>query len=490
MAVGFTPNYSENIDAEHLNHNELLALFIAVVKQMNLEISQLSTNGIIAHTKNGLFSWNAELRIVVEGHSVSITSTSTGSDMFDWGKNKGNVANVIRVFQELKAKLTSEELTQIYTEVEGNLVAPYEDVLLLPKPTITQRIANFFSVFKPVSGYFITPIIVNINILIFIIMVANGVDFFAPTSEDMVNWGANFRPITLEGEWWRLLASCFLHIGVFHLFMNMFALIYIGLLLEPHLGKMRFLSAYLLAGLMASVTSLWWHELTVSAGASGAIFGMYGLFLVLLTTDLFEKNARKALLTSIVIFVGYNLLSGMNAGIDNAAHIGGLIAGIVIGFVYTLSLDEEDNKILKFKIIGSLAVAFSIISFIVCSGLTNDIVIYEQKMKDFAEMEKMALEVYNQAYYYPKEDLLYNIKERGIYYWTENINVVNEIDKLNLPEEIHLRNAKVKTYCELRIKSFDLLYKAISENTDKYKVEIQNYEHQIDLLVSELKANN
>jgi rhomboid protease GluP len=111
-------------------------------------------------------------------------------------------------------------------------------------------------------------------------------------------------------------------------------------------------------------------------------------------------------------------------------------------------------------------------------------------MKDFVDMEKMAMEVYNRINTESKEQLLYDIKDRGIYYWNENINLIDEIDKLNLPEEVHQRNAKIKLYCELRIKSYQLLYKAVSENTDKYKMEVQNYDKQIQAIVDDLKTNN
>jgi rhomboid protease GluP len=110
-------------------------------------------------------------------------------------------------------------------------------------------------------------------------------------------------------------------------------LLYIGLLLEPYLGKTRFLTAYLISGIAASMTSLWWNDLTISAGASGAIFGMYGVFLALLSTNLLDKSVKKVLFTSIAVFAGYNILNGLksNSGIDNAAHIGGLISGLIIG---------------------------------------------------------------------------------------------------------------------------------------------------------------
>ncbi len=120
-------------------------------------------------------------------------------------------------------------------------------------------------------------------------MILTGVDIMVPDTESLIAWGANFRPITLAGEWWRLLTSCFLHIGIIHLLMNLYALMYIGIQLEPHLGKTRFLAAYLLTGIAGSANSLYWHEFTVSAGASGAIFGMYGR----ISSHAHDKSHRK-----------------------------------------------------------------------------------------------------------------------------------------------------------------------------------------------------
>ena len=134
--------------------------------------------------------------------------------------------------------------------------------------------------------------------------------------------------------------------------MNMYALLYIGVLLEPYLDKTKFLVAYLLTGVTASIASLWWHNLTVSAGASGSIFGMYGLFLAMLTTNHIEKNVRKSLLTSIIFFVLYNLLNGFKGGIDNAAHIGGLLGGIVIGYAFYPSIKTPSSSKLTYSAIA------------------------------------------------------------------------------------------------------------------------------------------
>jgi rhomboid protease GluP len=200
---------------------------------------------------------------------------------------------------------------------------------------------NFLSLLLPSKGYLITPLLVYVNVIVFAVMAMLGMDIFEPQIDILVFGGANYGPLTQEGQWWRLLTSCFVHIGIIHLLLNMYALMCIGKLLEPLVGKIRFIFAYLLTGIIASAVSLFWNPWTVSAGASGAIFGMYGLFLALLTTNLIPKKTRNNLLISIGVFIAYNLYYGFTTeGIDNAAHIGGLIAGLIVGFA--LRIDKRN----------------------------------------------------------------------------------------------------------------------------------------------------
>jgi rhomboid protease GluP len=200
---------------------------------------------------------------------------------------------------------------------------------------------EFINFLKIKEGYFITPIIVYLNLLIFVIMLLSGIDFIYLKGEDLLNWGANFRPYTTYGEWWRLLSSTFLHSGLLHLLANMFGLLFIGIFLEPLLGRTKFLTVYLLTGILASCASLWWHEATISVGASGAIFGLYGIFLALLLTKNFPPDFGPIFLVSTLVFIGYNLLMGTGGGIDNAAHIGGLLSGFVIGLILYPMLKKQ-----------------------------------------------------------------------------------------------------------------------------------------------------
>jgi len=485
MAIGLIPKHILEFPLNDLSKEQFLVIANEAVKKMQWNVGYISQTGLIAYTNNGMLSSNSEFKLTIQNGIVNLKSASTGSELIDLGKNKKNINKFFKAFEELKSTLTTEDIENKYQELKVKFPSQEEDVL---QAKTTERIGNFFSIFKPTNGFFITPILLNINILIFVLMAITGVNIMLPDNESLINWGANFRPITLEGQWWRLLTNCFLHIGIFHLLMNMYALVYIGLLLEPYLGKTRFISAYLLTGIAASVSSLWWHNFTISAGASGAIFGMYGVFLAMLTTNFIEKSARKALFTSIAVFVGYNLLFGMQGGIDNAAHIGGLVSGLLIGYVFIPSLKKPQEGKLKFDTIGLLSILILVPSIVVYLKLPNDIGKYDAGMKKFAAMELKALEVYKLPENTPTEKILSEIKGKGIYNWNESIKLIDSFEDMDLPEEMKKRNLILKEYCELRLKSYELLYKAFSENTDQYTLQLENYNNQIAAKIKELSG--
>lgn len=184
------------------------------------------------------------------------------------------------------------------------------------------------------KSYKTTPVLVYINLLLYLVMIVSGVSPFSPSAKDLYDWGGNYGLSVNNGEWWRLITYMFLHGGAMHFIMNAFALLYVGMHLEPLIGKFRFATAYLYTGICAAFLSMYIHANTVSVGASGAIFGMYGVFISILTTNHIQKTLRKTMLRSMLFFVVYNLMMGLQGNTDNAAHIGGLISGFVIGYIY------------------------------------------------------------------------------------------------------------------------------------------------------------
>jgi len=487
MAFGFSPKHIQDLSLDELTPEHFLTVAIEVARKLGWDIGYVSATGFTAYTKFSMSSYGEEITINVDEKTANLKSECVGNQMVDWGKNKSNIEQFVITFHEINTSLIGAQLTLKLQELKSNLALGEEGDLHKTPATAKEKIKNFLAIFKPTKGYFITPIVINLNLLVFILMVANGANAFMPDNESLIRWGANFRPATMEGEWWRLLTNCFLHIGILHLLLNLYALIYIGLLLEPHLGRARFAAAYLLTGIAASMASLWWHDFTVSAGASGAIFGLYGVFLAMLTTNLIDKAARKALLTSIGLFVAYNLIYGLKGGIDNAAHVGGLITGLLIGYAFYPSLRNFAAIKLKYSIIGLLTVLIFTTSFVIYRRLPNHIAEYEKQMEEFSSLETKALGIYSMSEYSPKEDLLAEIKYRGIHNWNAGILLLSSVDQMDLPDLLHGRNKELIRYCNLRIKSYNLLYKAIEENSTAYQDSIAYYNQTIEQLIEGLK---
>lgn len=341
MASGFPPKYSEDFVQSYLTPSQFLMLCLYTAQELQWDVHYISNRGIIAGTQNGLWKFNAEIKITIQAQTATIQSSSTGNEMFDLGKNKKQVKQFIEKFAAVKKTYAYHTLDENYEVIRERLVADEQDLLRIPEPGGLDIFKDFIAIFKPTHNYYFTPILLNLNILIFLAMLVSGVDAMSPDIHSLLQWGANYKPLTIKGQWWRLLSSCFIHIGLIHLLLNMYALLFIGLMLEPLLGKTRFIVTYLLTGIIASSTSLWWHDVSVSAGASGAIFGMYGVFLALLTTPLVEKSTRRPLFISIAIYIVYNLASGLKEGVDNAAHIGGILSGILFGYLMLPGLRKK-----------------------------------------------------------------------------------------------------------------------------------------------------
>ena len=165
--------------------------------------------------------------------------------------------------------------------------------------------------FIPSRRFLATPLLLDLNLLVFGLMVFFGVSATEPSGRELVQWGSNVSGLTLHGQPWRLLTCLFVHAGLSHLLLNMFSLWLLGLLVEDRVGAARLALVYL---------------------ASGAVFSLYGLLLALLISKklTLDKSDRRAMLGLVLYLVFSNLLSGLSGNIDNAAHLGGLLTGLLL----------------------------------------------------------------------------------------------------------------------------------------------------------------
>ena len=161
----------------------------------------------------------------------------------------------------------------------------------------------------------VTAALVAVNIAWFLFVASQGGGWVIPNPGVIIRWGSNFGPLTLNGEWWRLFTSTFVHFGLLHLVFNMWVLWGIGRSTERLFGSLHYALLYVFAGLCGSMASLWWHPSVNSAGASGAIFGVLGGLLAFVLNPAsgvprtIVANQRR----SVVIFIAYTLVGGIDA---------------------------------------------------------------------------------------------------------------------------------------------------------------------------------
>ena len=357
--MALKPSYNDKLHLPGLSKTEILILALEASQKLEWNIEEVTPEGARFEVPFNMYSHGEEITFTIEPGSdgeVAVRSQSSSVQFVDYGKNRKNIQKLRETMEEIKTSLTPEELTQKAKDFEEECNRPLteEEKAYLEEE---KKRNSFWSFFIPRKGFIATPILIDLNILVFIVMIASGVEIMSPSTLSLLKWGADFGPLTLTGDWWRAVTCNFIHIGAFHLLMNMYAFMYVGLLLEDLIGSRRMFMSYLLTGLCSAVFSLYMHGETISAGASGAIFGLYGIFLAFLFFHRIAKEQRKALLTSILIFVGYNLVYGMKAGIDNAAHIGGLLSGFLLGIIYVCSYKfEKADAQRTVSILGELGI--------------------------------------------------------------------------------------------------------------------------------------
>lgn len=468
MAIGFPARYEMQIPLNGLSPALFLHAAQRAFHKLNWEVTEKTDLNLKGRTPFSFASWNEVVTLRIENDYAVFTSTCGTKQVIDWGKNKANYFSFMSAFSPADSLDESDTSEEIVAE------------------TITEEepMANFslIDAFKPRQGFVITPILLYVNVLIFLLMVFSGVGIFEPDTTSLVNWGANFAPVTLEGEWWRLFTSCFLHIGILHLVFNMYALLYIGIMLEPLIGSVRFAIVYLLTGIAASAASLYWNDYVVSAGASGAIFGLYGVFLALLLFKVVSAQVRQQLLTSIMLFVGFNLLYGINDGIDNAAHIGGLLTGFAfaLGMVPFFKSTTQSN--LQTYVLLGQSVLILAICQVIYFGKDNVAATYDAKLAEFGKLEDKALDILRYADESDIPALQRKITIEGVALWEKAHQLIADLQDLDLPEQLYAQNLRFMGYCNLRIKSYRCIATSLTDTTGIYEDSIVYYQRTIDEL--------
>ena len=265
-------------------------------------------------------------------------------DIRDLLTSERNYHNII--IDKEEDLLTNEIIQKYYKSINEDMDYKEEGFELVTKITSdiakknieeNERFNDMYKQKKPI----VTWIIIGINVIVFALLylIGNG----SEDTKTLMDFGANIPILIRGGEYYRLIASGFLHIGVIHLLCNMYSLFVLGPNIEHFYGKAKYILIYFFSMIIASLfVMVFQAENSISAGASGAIFGLLGSLLY------FGYHYRGYLgnqvIGQIIPVIILNLVIGfITPGISNAAHIGGLIGGICVSFMLGIN-DKSDNK--------------------------------------------------------------------------------------------------------------------------------------------------
>lgn len=279
--------------------------------------------------------------------------------------------------------------------------------------------------------------------------------------------GAEFAPLTLDKEWYRVFTHLFLHGGFLHLAFNMYALFTVGSEVERVTGSLKFLWIYFLCGITASLASLYFNLFVIGVGASGAIFGLFGFSLVMQIAESKKQERPLApLLINFVFFLGVNLLFAKALNADNAAHMGGLAGGIILGIA---SLGSISYKQVKAEY---LLLALSIAGFMALPR-------YQVRYFNFFQSVLAVEDSTQQLFRKPSlkdEDFLKYFK-RYTLYWDSASTLLNQ--QTYLPDALHQDTFRLRRFINIRKQENSFRIQLIEKESYRYIDSIEWSQQQI-----------
>ncbi|SFG60047.1 rhomboid family intramembrane serine protease [Pedobacter insulae] len=493
ISFGYSPKIEKFIPLGDFPQDRYLIIARQAIENLGWSLSHISERGIIAYTPVSLQSYSEEISIRIENNFAIFKSECVGIQMLftDYGKNAVNMEKFFHEFEyvEFHLKDVWEDSLQKFHDFVATQDKDYFEKAPL---TAKNKIKNIFYLLLPQKNYLVTPILVLttgacfVISTIFLMLFASFLVHKGRSIEvDKIGYyiGATSREQLFNGQFWRLITYQFLHAGISHIFFNMYALVYIGLMVEHKLGRWKYIATYLISGICGGLLSAAYHDSGYMVGASGAIMGLFGAFMALLLSKAFERNATKALLISTLFVVAIMLVNGsLKEGVDNAAHVGGLISGFIIGYLlYNEKLWKWTLPLkLRYAFVAFLTLIFAAVVLL----LTPQI-----QTKEFVELEekyKQNWKTYHTIFKLPADlptgKKLTIVQERGIDLWKENELLVKKMLALKLTKKQRMQaefNAKV---VEIQSKIVVLLYKECAESTKYYRREIRELTRELNAL--------
>ena len=334
---------NDEIWLENLDNNYKIVRIVShhIHNKEQLDFDKFKLSKIVKQVKRKTLSFKVKVLSIYT--DIEDEKILNNDDVLITKEKDINNPKLVSAFPDIVEKTNrKEDGLEYFIKVTDNINKKNEK-----RNKIAEKI---FSYKQPIVTY----IIMAICIILFILMELSG---GSTNSQTLLKYGANLDVLVKNGEYYRLFTCIFLHIGTMHLLCNMYSLYIIGREVENLFGKIKYIIIFILSGIFGSIMSLAFTHNTISAGASGAIFGLLGALLYFgmhYRTYLGETIKR-----SIIPIIVINLIIGFFAkGIDLAAHIGGLVGGVLVAMMVGVPDKSKTKDIINGTILTIIYLIF------------------------------------------------------------------------------------------------------------------------------------
>ena len=334
---------NDEIWLENLDNNYKIVRIVShhIHNKEQLDFDKFKLSKIVKQVKRKTLSFKVKVLSIYT--DIEDEKILNNDDVLITKEKDINNPKLVSAFPDIVEKTNrKEDGLEYFIKVTDNINKKNEK-----RNKIAEKI---FSYKQPIVTY----IIMAICIILFILMELSG---GSTNSQTLLKYGANLDVLVKNGEYYRLFTCIFLHIGIMHLLCNMYSLYIIGREVENLFGKIKYIIIFILSGIFGSIMSLAFTHNTISAGGSGAIFGLLGALLY------FGMHYRtylgEAIKRSIIPIIVVNLIIGFFAeGIDLAAHIGGLVGGVLVAMMVGVPDKSKTKDIINGTILTIIYLIF------------------------------------------------------------------------------------------------------------------------------------
>jgi rhomboid protease GluP len=494
--------FKKYIYTEGCTEKEMLVLAADTCRQLNWMTTSISHGQLNVFTHSPSLSWACLIEIRIQPDKLEITCSGVSPAGFTWGREQKYLDQFLATYSKLKRQATIGSLESRYTELVKEkpsgqeTPASHSETLLESfspeektdvQPITKTRKApspGFLNVFF--LQYRATPWIMIILLAVPTLLWAEGLRFY-PFSTELMELGASNRLMTMNNEWWRLFSSLFIPADPWQWALNLLAIIFAGMILEPSIGLVRMLLVMITAGTSTSVMGLVLYSDRVFCGITPFAVGLWGAVIVLrFTTD---AVANKALMTGFISFMTACLIQIRLMDYISASPgmmVSGFVAGAITMLLMLPSVKNNEDVTLQLATPPLILVFYAILLWMIWFSIPKDLIRYREIHNEIGANHQLAEEAYRKANRSTGRQKMILMKGEVIRNWNKNIRLVNESRKLNLPDSLLEKNNWLLQLYILKSNRTRLEIIQMEKEVENFENKIERFDNNIEKVEKEL----